>query len=128
MTPLADAVLIAHFAYVLFIVGGLLGVWLGYAVGWAWVRNRWFRIGHLAAIAVVALEALLGLMCPLTQLEDWLRQAAGANIGFVQRWRQAVLFCDWPVWVFTLLYVVFTALVALTYVLMPPTKVPRVQR
>ena len=39
MTWLADLILIAHFAFVLFVVGGLALIWIGAVAGWRWVRN-----------------------------------------------------------------------------------------
>ena len=122
MRLLADAVLILHFAYVAFVVGGLGAVWLGYALGWRWVRNWWFRILHFAAIALVAIEAVAGVICPLTWLEDWLRPGQESATGFVQRWLHALLFYDWPLWVFSVLYLSFAALVAVTFVLLPPAR------
>jgi len=125
MSALADLILVVHFAYVLFVVGGLLLIWIGGAMGWRWVRNWWFRVLHLAAIAVVALQALIGVVCPLTLLEDWLRPEAATRGGFIQRWVHALLFYDWPLWVFTILYVAFTAIVVFTFILLPPTRRPR---
>jgi hypothetical protein len=119
---LADLVLVFHFAYVLFVVGGLVLIWIGHALGWRWVRKRWLRILHLCAIALVAVEALIGIACPLTVLEDILRPGAATGEGFIQRWLHAVMFWDWPLWVFSALYVAFTAVVALTYVLVPPLR------
>ena len=40
---IADVVLLVHFAIVVFIVGGLAAVWIGAALGWAWIRNPWLR-------------------------------------------------------------------------------------
>jgi hypothetical protein len=62
---LADAILVVHFAFVLFVVLGFALVLAGGALGWRWVRNRGFRYTHLAAIAFVAVEALADA-CPLT--------------------------------------------------------------
>jgi hypothetical protein len=123
---LADAILVVHFAYVLFVVGGLLLIWLGYAAGWCWVRNWWFRASHLAAIGLVAIEALVGVTCPLTVIEDALRPGQASTQGFLQRWLHALMFFDWPAWVFTCTYVGFAAAVAATLVLLPPA--PRGQR
>jgi hypothetical protein len=122
MALLADVVLVLHFAYVLFVVGGLAAIWAGYAFGWRWVRNWWFRVLHLCAIGLVVIEAAVGVMCPLTLLEDWLRPGQQAAAGFVQRWLHALLFYDWPLWVFTVLYLSFAAVVALTFVLLPPAR------
>ena len=49
----------------------------GIALRWAWVRNFWFRTIHLAMIAVVVAESLCGIVCPLTDWEDRLREAGG---------------------------------------------------
>jgi hypothetical protein len=122
MGRLADLVLAVHFAYVLFVVGGLLSIWLGYALGWRWVRYWWFRVLHFAAIGIVAIEALVGVICPLTWLEDALRPGADGETGFIQRWVQAVLFWDFPAYVFTVAYLLFAAVVGLTFWLLPPDR------
>ena len=69
----ADLVLLIHFAIVLFVVGGLLLIVLGNFLRWSWVNHWWFRAMHLLAISVVVLESWLGIECPLTTLENWLR-------------------------------------------------------
>jgi hypothetical protein len=120
MSLLADIVLLVHLAYVLFVVGGLALIWIGCALRWQWVRNWWFRALHFAAIALVALEALAGVLCPLTWLEDALRAGPAAGAGFIQRWVQAILFWDFPLWVFTAVYVAFAAVVGVTWRLVPP--------
>lgn len=119
---LANAVLVAHLALVLSIVGGLLAIWFGAARGWGWVRNRRFRALHLGAIVFVAAEALLGIVCPLTVLEDALRGSAGADRGFVERWAGRLLYYDFPSWVFTVGYVGFALLTTLTWRWVPPRK------
>jgi hypothetical protein len=117
---LADIVLVVHFGFVAFVVGGLGAVWLGAALGWRWIRNFKFRVAHLAAIAFVAGEALLGVMCPLTVWEDSLR-GRGSEIGFIARFIRSIMFYELPPWVFTLAYVGFAGIVALTLWLVPPS-------
>ena len=117
----ADAILVVHAAFVIFVVGGLLATWIGLALHRPFARNPWFRGVHLAAIAFVVAEALLGCMCPLTIWEDALRGTA-TDKGFIQRWVHAWLFWDWPGWVFTTLYVAFGALVAWTWAKYPPIR------
>ena len=73
----ADAIVVFHFCYVVFAVGGELIVLLGWLLGWRWIRNLAFRIVHLASVAVVAMEALIGVLCPLTDWEYRLRLLAG---------------------------------------------------
>jgi len=117
----ADAILLIHFAFVLFVVGGLALIWIGAATGWQWVRNFWFRVAHLAAIAFVALESLAGVWCPLTVWEDALRGAA-SDKSFVARWVHRLMFFQLPEWMFTVAYVLFAVIVALTMALIPPQK------
>ena len=118
---LADLVLVAHFAFVAFVVGGLAAIWMGAALGWRWIRNFSFRIAHVAAIFFVAAEAMLGVMCPLTVWEDALR-GRGSDLGFIARRIRAVMFYEAPEWVFTTAYVAFALIVALTFWLIPPRR------
>jgi hypothetical protein len=85
------------------------------------VRSLRWRLLHLIAIAVIAAESLLGIDCPLTVWEDTLRRQQTTG-GFIERWVDGVLFYDAPTWVFTAAYVAFAALVAITWVAVPPTR------
>jgi len=116
---LADVVLIVHFAFVLFVVGGLGTIWIGAAAGWRWVRNWWFRTAHLAAIAFVAAESLLGIWCPLTAWEDALR-GRREDASFIARWVHRVMFYDFPEWVFTIAYAAFALVAAVTWCTVRP--------
>jgi hypothetical protein len=118
---LADAILVLHAGFVLFVVGGLVATWIGVALGLSFARSPWFRGAHLAAIAFVVAETLLGFMCPLTLWEDALRGEV-SDAGFIQRWIHAWLFFNWPAWVFNAIYVAFGGLVAWTWVRYPPRK------
>ena len=123
---LADAVLALHFAVVTFVVGGLVLIIIGNFAHWRWVNALWFRLAHLAAIAVVAAEAWLGIACPLTTLEWWLRVKAGATTGlaysesFVGYWLHRLLFYSAPPWVFVLAYSVFALMVVVAWFCFPP--------
>ncbi|HSO05811.1 MAG TPA: DUF2784 domain-containing protein [Pelomicrobium sp.] len=119
MELLADVILVVHFLFVLFVVGGLAAIWLGAWRGWGFARNPWFRLAHLTAILFVAGQALMGAICPLTLWEDALR-GRDTERGFVARWVQSLLYYDWPAWVFTTLYVGFALLVLATFVRLPP--------
>jgi hypothetical protein len=118
---IADAILVVHFGIVLFIVGGLLAIWLGAALGWAWVRNRWFRYLHLAAIGYVAAEALIGVACPLTVWEDLLRGGVRPE-SFVGRWVHRALYYEAPEWVFSAAYVAWALATLITLWRVPPQK------
>ena len=124
---LADAVLVLHFAIVFFVVGGFALIIVGNLLGWRWVNSLWLRLLHLAAIAIVVGEAWLGITCPLTALEMWLRAQSGAGIAanyresFIGHWLQRLLFYSAPPWVFVLTYTVFGALVVAVWFRFPPT-------
>src|SRR5436309_14694492 len=100
---LADAVLIVHVLFVLFVVGGFALILVG-AGRWTWIRNRAFRIAHLAAIVFVAAETLLGITCPLTGWEDTLRATGREERSVIGRWLAWLLYYDLPEWVFATAY------------------------
>jgi hypothetical protein len=84
---LADLVVSIHLAFVVFVVlGGLL------ALKWRWVV--WL---HLPAAIWGALIEFGGWICPLTPLENWLRQQGGEEGyvgGFIQHYITPVLYPD----------------------------------
>jgi len=64
---LTETVVLAHFAFVLFVVvGGLLVL--------KWPRVAW---AHVPAAVWGILVEWSGWVCPLTPLEEWLRVKAG---------------------------------------------------
>ena len=120
---LADGVLSVHFAIVLFVVGGLVFIVVGAFRGWRLVGRLWFRLAHLAAIAVVVAQAWFGAVCPLTTLEMWLRAKAQATTysgSFIEHWLQRLLYYEAPPWVFTLAYSLFGLAVLATWWCFPP--------
>lgn len=117
---LADLVLYAHFAFVAFVILGAAGIVFGKILHWGWTGNAPFRFAHLAAILFVAIEALLGVACPLTIWENRLRGETGDGIGFLAYWVHEFLYYDFPAWAFTALYLSFALFVALLYWWSPP--------
>ena len=117
----ADALLVLHFAIVVFIVGGLILVWIGAVAHWPWIRNPWFRYAHLGAIVFVAGEAVLGYACPLTIWEDVLRGGVRPE-SFVGRWVYRLLYYRAPEWVFATAYASWAAATVVTLLLVPPRK------
>jgi len=76
---LADFVLLLHMAFVLFAA-------LGGVLVFKWRRVAWF---HVPAALWAALIELVGWVCPLTPLENWLRRQggeAGYQTGFLERY------------------------------------------
>lgn len=120
---LADLVVVFHASFVAFVVLGMVAIVIGLVLGWGWVRNFWFRTLHLAAIAVVTVEALIGVSCPLTVLENELRQQAGQVSypgAFIGYWAHRLIFFQGEPWMFTLAYTLFGLAVAGAFLLGPP--------
>lgn len=122
---LADFVLFVHGLYVGFVLFGLLAILMGMLCKWNWIRNAWFRYTHLTMILVVTVEALLGIVCPLTTLENYLRGAANQSVrsqSFMGQLVQSLLFYQAPPWMFTVAYCAFFAVVLSTLFIAPPRK------
>ena len=82
---LAELVLVLHFCFVIFVVlGGLLVL-----------RRRWIAWIHLPAVVWGILVECFFWACPLTTLENWLRELggeAGYTTGFIDYYVSAVLY------------------------------------
>ncbi|KRT69579.1 MAG: hypothetical protein XU15_C0010G0082 [candidate division NC10 bacterium CSP1-5] len=81
----ADLVVAMHLAFVLFAVLG------GFLVA-RWKRCAWV---HAPAFLWAAFIELSGWVCPLTPLENWLRNRGGANgyrAGFIEHYILPVLY------------------------------------
>ena len=82
---LADAVVVLHAAFVIFVVFG----------GFVVLRWRWVVWLHAPAAVWGALVELGGWICPLTPLENWLRGRAGDagySGGFIEHYVLHVLY------------------------------------
>jgi hypothetical protein len=83
---LADVVLVFHALFIAFAVfGGLLAIWQRGA--WLWL--------HLACAAWAATVVIMGWTCPLTPLEQSLRQAAGQQgyqTSFIEHYLLAAIY------------------------------------
>lgn len=132
----ADLVLLVHFLFVVFIVFGLLLIFVGKLRNWRWVRNPWFRMAHMLGIAVVVVQSWFGVICPLTIWEMALRTRAGELAyqgSFISHWLGELLYYEAPAWVFVVCYTVFGGLVMLSWLLVRPraffaSRVPTSQR
>jgi len=82
---LADAVVVVHLAFIVFVVGG------GAAVI-AWPRVAWL---HLPAVAWAAYVEFTSTICPLTPLENGMRASAGDagyQGGFVEHYVLPIIY------------------------------------
>ncbi|HWS85857.1 MAG TPA: DUF2784 domain-containing protein [Pyrinomonadaceae bacterium] len=122
---LADLVVVLHVAYVAYIVVGFALILAGLVRGWAWARNPWLRLSHLAAILIVVLELIFKTTCPLTVLEFKLRSLAGQPVTeatFVERMMYHALSGWLPGSVTIWIYVVVALVITVTFVLAPPRR------
>lgn len=122
---LSDLVVAIHLGYAAFVLVGLVLILLGAALGWRWIRQPAFRWVHLGCIALVAIEAVVGQICPLTLLENWLlivSGQAGYGRSFIGHLLYELLYYDLAPWIFTVAYVGLALITALTLVLVPPTR------
>ena len=81
----ADAILVAHLAFVLFVVFGALLLL-------RWPRLAWL---HIPAVVWAAFIEFSGMICPLTPLEVALRQRAGQagyGGGFIDHYVVSLLY------------------------------------
>lgn len=81
----ADAVLLIHFGFILFVL-------LGGFLAWKWSWVPWL---HLPAVLWGALIEFSGGVCPLTPLENRLRRAAGGDAypgSFIERYLLPVIY------------------------------------
>src|SRR5262249_24488800 len=80
-------------------------------------------LGHLVAIVIVGLEAILSIDCPLTVWEAALRRLAGheaADGTFVGRWLDYFIFYDVDPRILNGVHIGFALLVLATLFVIPP--------
>ena len=122
---LADVVVGLHVSYIAYVVLGQLLIILAAPMKWEWARNPWFRFSHLAAIGIVAYEAIRGLRCPLTIWEEQLRALGGQVFNgsetFMGRILHDLMFIEnQPEIFFTTIYLAVLVLVVQGLVMYPP--------
>ena len=120
---LADLVLAVHVGIAAFVVGMTLALLVGGPRRWRWVRRPWLRRLHVVLVGVIALQAWLGRLCPLTIWEQWLRMRAGQpsySESFISHWLSRLLFFEAPWWTFVIAYSVLAAVVVVAWVRWPP--------
>jgi hypothetical protein len=85
---LTDAVVILHFAFLAFVLGG----------GFLARRYQWLIVPHLVAVAwAVFVEAMPGMLCPLTPLENHFARLAGTvgyDGGFIEHYLVPIIYPD----------------------------------
>ena len=100
---IADAFLLVHFCLAASITVGFFIIPIGYILHWNWVKSRNIRLLHLFLMGVITAETIVGLMCPLTILENMFRNVDYTS-SFISYWVAEILYWDLPREVFVLLY------------------------
>ena len=120
----ADLILLIHFVFVAFVVLGFIFIWIGYFTKQKFARNAKFRICHILAMGIVLCESLIGMICPLTEWENYLRVRGGRDqlyeTSFMQEWIHKIMFFDFSELTFVIVYSLFFALILLTFRVIPP--------
>jgi hypothetical protein len=119
----ADALLVIHVLFVVFVILGLLLIYVGKLRNWSWVRNMGLRVAHLCAVGIVVVQSWLGIVCPLTIWEMRFREKAGDVVysgSFIAHWLEPLLYYQAPDWVFVVVYTTFGALVLASWFVVRP--------
>jgi hypothetical protein len=126
----AKAMVVLHMAYTAFVVLGQVAIVIGAWRHHAWIRNFWFRSVHLASIAFVVGESWLGVDCPLTVAEFYLRKLAGQTpqpSEFMTKWIERTVGIEPPLWTLTAVYTLFFATVIWSWWKLPPWPILRAE-
>ena len=99
----SEIVLLFHFCIFLFMILSFFLIPLGYYQKWEWVKNRYYRLIHLVLMGIIFIETILGFMCPLTILENFLRNDKEINNKITQIIHQ-IMYWDLPSYQFIILY------------------------
>jgi Protein of Unknown function (DUF2784) len=87
----ADLTAIVHLAFILFVI---FGAFLGR-------RRRWWRLAHFLAMSYGVLVEIFYWYCPLTWLEQYLREGAGRGSytePFIAHYLNKFIYLDVPQW------------------------------
>lgn len=112
-----------HLIYALVIIIGFILILVGFFAGWRWIRNFTFRLIHLLMIGIVAVESMFNTECPLTWLEYKLMSLDSVKHGsmpFIAGIVDRILYYNFPIWLFNLIYIAFGLSVLIVWFAIPP--------
>ncbi len=122
---LAQVVLAAHIVAAAFIVFGIIAIPIGARLGWSFVYVLWWRLLHVAAMGIVAIQKLLGNSCFLSvwefRLVDIASRVPHATPAF-QSLGEHVLYWNLPLWFFAWLYAALFVFVIFLWFRVPPRR------
>jgi hypothetical protein len=124
---LSDFIVTVHVLWVAAVIVPVPLIIIGYFAKWQWIRHLWFRAIHFFMMALVLMETLLGIACPLTVWENQLQQLAGHegySRTFIGHYLHELIYYDFPSWVFGFLYAAFTLVIIALMIMVPPHRTP----
>jgi len=117
-TIAAEAVVLLHLAWIVFVVTGAL---------WLRRRRRW-RTAHLVAVVYSVAIEIFRWTCPLTHLEQSLWRRAGRlayQQAFVTHYLERLIYAPVPQWILVLLTVAVLVVTLVLYARpLPPRPAP----
>ncbi|PKK98030.1 MAG: hypothetical protein CVV57_09430 [Tenericutes bacterium HGW-Tenericutes-2] len=119
---LSRVVALLHLLYVLFVFLGLFYIYIGFMFKIKLIRNVYFRVIHLIAMIVVAIQQYFLVNCPLTVLEKKLLTMAGKPTysgAFVANMMNKYSI-NIPTDYYLYLYVSLSLLFIASFILIPP--------
>ena len=117
----ADTILILHFLVIIFIISLYFLIPYGYSKNWKFVKNYKIRLTHLMLIFFITLETFLGIICPLTILENDLRGQSYSET-FISFWISKLIYWDLPTTFFIVFYTIFLILAIILWLKFLPKK------
>ena len=115
----SEIILFIHFLIFLFITLSFILIPVGYFQKWKWVKNKYYRSMHLILMGIISIETILGFMCPLTILENYLRDDIKVDNKFTEIVHQ-ILYWNLPNYQFIILYILsFSYLIFLWFFFKP---------
>jgi hypothetical protein len=124
---LFDLVVVLHFLWAAFMVGGFVlavaGIFVPRLRGWIKTRTI-----HVLGIAFTASVPLWSKYCPVTDLENALRTGAGqAPIprSFLAHYAEKILYLNVPLWTITAATTLVAVISIVLYFIYPPWKYRR---
>ena len=117
---LADLILTLHFCIAVFLILGLFTP-IAYKFNLGFYKNYYLRLVHLMLISIVLFETLIGVICPLTIIENLLRNNDEIE-SFISKWLGKFLFWELNITFFILIYFICFCWTVFIWFYYPPIK------
>ena len=121
MDGIADFILFLHLIIAVFISAGMVIFPIGGLLRWRWCKNFSLRVTHFGLIAVVFIETLIGVNCPLTVAENYFR-AQATHQSFIGSLMNSIMYWNMPKSLFFYLYGICVVWVLILWMLFPPSR------